>query len=178
MAESHSDADATCTEGGNISIAIIGSKVDVKTPDNQHINATTLDAVYTSCPLVKPLIEKAVIKGIGGERDEQEVRDIIKSESPHFLLHCRTDERFLEVLQDHESGKLKKCLRKELSNVGVKVEELVVEIKNLEEVNKTKEAINTRYKIYANYHSRNTQYKINPVWGNLMFLVKFTRSPS
>jgi hypothetical protein len=65
-----------------------------------------------------------------------------------------------------------------LSNVGVKVEELVVEIKNLEEVNKTKEAINTRYKIYANYHSRNTQYKINPVWGNLMFLVKFTRSPS
>jgi hypothetical protein len=78
MAESHSDADATCTEGGNISIAIIGSNVDVKTPDNQNINETTLDdAVYT----------------------------------------------------------------------------------HLEEVNKTKEAINTRYKIYANYHSRNTQYK-------------------
>jgi hypothetical protein len=158
MAESHSDADATCTEGGNISIAIIGSNVDVKTPDNQNINATTLDAVYTRCPSVKPLIEKAVSKGLGGERDEQEVRDI-KPESPHVLLHCRTDERFLEVLQDHETGKLKKCLRKELSNVEVKVGELVVDIKNMEEVNKTKEAINTRYKIYANYHSRNTQYK-------------------
>ncbi|CAB4037604.1 Hypothetical predicted protein [Paramuricea clavata] len=155
MAESHSDADATCTEGGNISIAIIGSKVDVKTLDNQYINATTLDAVYTRCPLVKPLIQKAVIKGIGGERDEQEVRDI-KPESPHILLHCWTNERFLDVLQDHESGKLKKCLRKELSNVGVKVGELVVEIKNMEEVNKTKEAINTRYKIYANYTTLKT----------------------
>ena len=108
------------------------------------ITAVSLGALYVGYKLVKPLIETAVKRGLGGERDDQEVRGI-RPGSLHVLLHCFTDERFLEVLADYESGRMKERLQEEFSQIGIKVEGLKVEIENMVEVNETKEAINKRY---------------------------------
>ena len=102
--------------------------------------ATKLSALYVGYKLLRPVVEGAVKKAFGGERDDQEVRDI-KPGSLHVLLHCFTDERFLEVLADYESGKMKERLLEEFLQVGIKVEGLKVDIENMEEVNDTKKAI-------------------------------------
>ena len=105
---------------------------------------TTLSALYLGYKSIRFIIETAVKKGLGGEREDQEVRDI-KPGSLHVRLYCLTDERFLEVLADYESGRMKKRLQEEFSQVGIEVEGLKVEIQNMAEVNKTKEAINKGY---------------------------------
>ncbi|XP_028413808.1 uncharacterized protein LOC114536656 [Dendronephthya gigantea] len=102
-----------------------------------------LGAVYVAYNSLKPIIEGAVKKGVGGERDDQDVRNI-RPGCLHFELHCFTDERFLEVLADYESGRMKERLQEELSLVGIKVEGLKVKIENMEEVNETRDAIKTR----------------------------------
>ncbi|CAB4013865.1 Nephrocystin-3 [Paramuricea clavata] len=107
------------------------------------ITAVSLSALYLGYKLVRPLIETAVTRGLGDERDDQEVRGI-RPGSLHVLLHCFTDERFLEVLADYESGRMKERLQEEFSQIGIKVEGLKVEIENMVEVNETKEAINKR----------------------------------
>lgn len=104
----------------------------------------TLGALYTAYQLLKPLIDSTVTRGLGGERDDQEVRDI-KPGSLKVLLHCLTDERFLEVLDDYECGRLKDRLQKEFSQSGIEMKDMKVEILNMEEVSKTKKAINIRY---------------------------------
>ena len=101
----------------------------------------TLGALYE---MLRPVIEGVVKRSVGGERDDQEDPDI-KPGSLRVFLHCLTDERFLEVLKDYESGKMKERLQEEFSKAGIKVTGLKVEIRNIEEVNKTKEAINKRY---------------------------------
>ncbi|CAB4002968.1 Hypothetical predicted protein, partial [Paramuricea clavata] len=104
---------------------------------------TTLGALYLGYKLLRPLIESAVKKCLGDERDDTEVRRI-RPGSLHVLLGCLTDKRFLEVLKDYESGKMKERLQEEFSQIGIKVEGLKVEIENMAEVNETKEAINKR----------------------------------
>ena len=106
--------------------------------------AITLGVLYTGYKLIKPLIDVAVRRALGGERDDQEVQGI-EPGSLHVQLHCFTDKRFLEVLADYESGRMKERLQEEFSLVGIKVKGLKVEIENMVEVNKTKEAINKRY---------------------------------
>ena len=98
----------------------------------------SLGAAWTAYKVLQPIINHAVTDGLGGERDDQEVRDI-RPGSLHVELHCFTDERFLEVLADYESGKMKERLKEELFQVGIKVEGLRVKIENMEEV------INKRY---------------------------------
>ena len=101
----------------------------------------TLGVLYE---MLRPLIDGVVKRSFGGERDGQRDPDI-KPGSLRVLLHCLTDERFLEVLEDYESGKMKERLQEEFSKAGIKVTGLKVEIGDIEEVNKTKEAINKRY---------------------------------
>jgi hypothetical protein len=103
-----------------------------------------LAALYTGYKLLRPVIEGAVKKGFGGERDDQDVRDI-RPGSLHVLLRCFTDERFLEVLADYESGRIKERLQKEFSDVGIEVEGLKVKIENMKEVEKTRAVIKKRY---------------------------------
>ena len=79
------------------------------------------------------IFQEAVNRGLGGERDDQEVRDI-RPGSLHVLLHCFTDKRFLEVLEDFESERMRERLSEEFSHVGIETEGLTVEIKNIEEV--------------------------------------------
>ena len=106
--------------------------------------AIKLSALYVGYKLLRPVIDAAVKKALGGERDDQEVKDI-KPGSLHVVLHCFTDERFLAVLTDYLSGKMKERLQEEFSQVGIKVKGLKVEIQNMVEVNEIKEAICKRY---------------------------------
>ena len=106
--------------------------------------AITLSALYVGYELLRPVVDAAVKKALGGERDDQEVKDI-KPGSLHVVLHCFTDERFLAVLTDYLSGKMKERLEEEFSQVGIKVKGLKVEIQNMAEVNEIKEAIYKRY---------------------------------
>jgi hypothetical protein len=128
--------------GGNFSINIGTDNVQVAREVCKTV--TTLGALYFGYKLLKPLIESAVTRGLGGERDDQEVRGI-RPGSLHVRLHCFTDERFLEILADYESGRMKERLQEEFSQIGIKVEGLKVEIENMVEVNETKEAISKRY---------------------------------
>ncbi len=137
-------ASVTCNLPGGGQVAINIGADNVQVVRDLCKTVTTLGALYAGYKLLKPLIEEAVKKGLGGERDDQDVRGI-RPGSLHVLLHCFTDERFLEVLADYESGRMKERLQKEFSQVGIKVEGLKVEIENMVEVKKTKEAINTRY---------------------------------
>jgi hypothetical protein len=150
MAESFSEvgkalrASISCNfpGGGEFSINIGTDNVQVV--QGMLKTVTTLGALYFGYKLLKPLVESAVKNGLGGERDDQEIRGI-RPGSLHVLLHCFTDERFLEVLADYESGRMKERLQDEFSQVGFKVEGLKVVIENAVEVNKTKEAVNQRY---------------------------------
>ena len=90
-----------------------------------------LGALYFGYTSLRSIIHRAIVKGVGGERDDQEVCDIRKG-SLHVVLHCFTDIRFLEVLADYESGRMKERLQEELSLVGIKVEGLKVNIENME----------------------------------------------
>lgn len=81
----------------------------------------------------------------GSERADQEFGDF-SSGSIRFVLHCLTDERFLEVLEDHKSGRIKKRLEEEFSKAVIETKELEVEIENMKEVEERKEAIAERQK--------------------------------
>jgi hypothetical protein len=130
--------------GGDFSINIGTDNVQVVREVCKTV--TTLGALYFGYKLISPIIESVVKKCLGDERDDTEVRRI-RPGSLHVLLHCFTDERFLEVLADYESGKMKERLQNEFSQVGIKLEGLKVEIENMVEVNEIKEAIamKTRY---------------------------------
>ena len=67
----------------------------------------------------------------------------VTSASLHFSLYC-TDARFLEVLDDYESGKIKLRLEEEFLKVGIKTIELEVMIDNMKEVEERKAAIKER----------------------------------
>ena len=68
----------------------------------------------------------------------------IRPNSLHVKLRCFTDERFLEVWKEYESGILKERLQEEFSASEIEVEGLKIEIENLEEANKVLTAIKIR----------------------------------
>ena len=51
----------------------------------------------------------------------------------------------MEVWTDYESGKMKTRLQEEFTQCGIDIEGLKIKIENLEEVNDTKRAIESRY---------------------------------
>ena len=94
--------------------------------------------------LTRGKIEGAVKRALGGERDDQ--KDLhFEPESLRVRLHCFTDERFLEVLKDYESGKMKDRLQQEFWKAGIEVDGLTVQIENMGGIHRTKEAIKRRY---------------------------------
>lgn len=128
--------------GGDIEFTISTSGVEVVR--DVCVTAATLGALYTGYKLLKPLISDAVSTAFGGERDDQEIRNI-RSGSLIVLLHCSTDERFLEILKDYESGKLKERLQKEFLKNHFHFKEMEVQILNQNQVNETKDIIGQRY---------------------------------
>ena len=128
--------------GGHLLIDISTDSVEVTKEVCR--TAIKLSALYVGYQLLRPVIDAAVKKALGGERDDQEVKDI-KPGSLHVVLHCFTDERFLVVMTDYLSGKMKERLEEEFLWVGIKVKGLKVEIQNMDEVNEIQEAICDRY---------------------------------
>ena len=115
--------------------------------------AVTLGGVYAAYKIIEPRVfGGAVTEGLGGERMDQEVRNI-EPGSLLILLHCLTDERYLEVLEDFDSGRMRDRLKKEFLEIGIEVKGMKIEIINTKEVNETKEAIDKRY----NNHVSNCQ---------------------
>ncbi|CAB4029052.1 Hypothetical predicted protein, partial [Paramuricea clavata] len=131
------------SKGGDLSFNVSTTDVQVARDLVRTVGRTvvTLGALYAGYHLMKPIIEGAVKHAFGGERDDQEIRGI-RPGSLNILLHCLTDERFLKVLNDYECGRLKERLQEEFLRTGIKIEGVMVEILNMEEVHKTKEAIN------------------------------------
>ena len=130
------------TAGGDIELTISTSGVNVVR--DVCLTAVTLGAIYSGYQLLRPLIIDAVTTAFGGERDDQEIRNI-RPGSLIVLIHCFTDERFLEILQDYENDKLKERLEKEFSKINFHVKEVKVRILNPEEVNIIRETIRKRY---------------------------------
>ena len=128
--------------GGKVSISVSTDNVEVAIQLCK--TATTLGALYVGYQHIRPIVKAAVKKALGGDRDDQGDPDI-KPGSLHVQLHCFSDKRYLQVLADYESGRMKERSEEEFSHVGIKVDGLKVEIENMAEVNKTKEAINKRY---------------------------------
>ena len=115
--------------------------------------AVTLGGVYAAYKIIDSRVfVGAVTEGLGGERMDQEIRNIEQG-SLRILLHCLTDERYLEVLEDFESGRMRDRLQKEFLEIGIEVKGMKIEIINIKEVNETKEAIDKRY----NNHVSNCQ---------------------
>ena len=102
------------------------------------ITAVTLGAIYAGYKLIARKIDGAISRVLGGERDDQEIRDI-RSDGPNVSLRCFTDQRVVEVLGDFERGTMKERLENEFSEIGIEVEGLQVKIDNIEEVEERKE---------------------------------------
>ena len=124
------------SSGGDISIAI--SSDSVQSVRDLCITAVTLGAIYAGYKLIAKGIDGAISRGLGGERDDQEICDITP-DGTNVSLRCFTDQRVVEVLKDFERGTMKERLENEFSEIGIEVEGLQVEIDNIEEVEERKE---------------------------------------
>lgn len=139
MANTPSQGGSSCD---NISINISGSTEEVHILCN---TAVTLGAIYSG-NVVATSIERAIRKAFGDtERDHQEVREIKAGPLP-VVLRCFTDTRFLEVLKDYESGRIKERLTKEFLDIGIKIKGLEVKIENLKDVKERQTAMENRYR--------------------------------
>lgn len=91
----------------------------------------------------KDIYNETLEAALGGEHKkhkEHKVNDPTDG-SLRVLLHCFTEKKFLEVLEDFKSGKTKERLEKEFLNIGIKTEGLVVEIENIEQIKERAAAI-------------------------------------
>ena len=135
-------AGLTYTSGGDLSFIITSDSAEVV--NDVCRTAVRLGAMYTTYRLLKPPIDAAVTKAFGGnERDDQNVESI-RPGCLHVLLRCLTDKRFLQVLEDYKSGKIKRRLDEELLKVEIKTKGLTIKIESMEEVEERKEAIENR----------------------------------
>jgi hypothetical protein len=127
--------------GGNISIDISCDRAVVKDAlIAVSATAVTLSAIYAGYKLISKKMDGAINRGLGGERDDQKLGPI-EPKCLHVRLRCFTDKRFLEVLKDYDSGRMKDRFKKEFSNIGIEIEGLTVKIENWEEVKQLKVAI-------------------------------------
>ena len=110
------------------------------------LTGVTLYTIYKASKLIARAMEGGVNRGLEGPREDQVITEIEPGGSLHVKLHCFTDERFLEVWSDFESGRMKSRLQEEFSEIGIDVEGLKIEIENMEEVDNTRRAIESRQK--------------------------------
>ena len=142
VASSAFQAGVTYTRGGDLAFIISTDSTEVA--KDLCCTALKLGAMYAAYRLVRPIIDAAVTKAFGGnERRDQEVRGI-RPGCLHVLLRCLTDERFLEVLEDYKSGKIKQRLEEEFSRTEIKIKGLGIKIENIKEVEEREVAIKER----------------------------------
>ena len=135
---------ASSSSGGTISISFNSDSVQMTGSQYIHINRAKLREIYSSNKTFTQSIDGVVLKVLGGVRNDQEVKNI----SPgylHVLVQCYTDERFIEVLADYDSGKMQNHLQDEFVKIGLDVQEPKIKIDNLKEVNVQRAKILNRY---------------------------------
>lgn len=145
---------ASSSYGGSISISFNSDNVQMTGGEVINMNGAKLRDIYRTNKMVAQLLDGVVLKVLGGARDEQEVQ-IINPEYIHVLVQCYTDERFVEVLADHDSGRMKNRLQEEFSKIGIDVQELKIIVENLEEVNVQRARILNRYSELCNIVYKN-----------------------
>ncbi|XP_028403175.1 interferon-induced very large GTPase 1-like [Dendronephthya gigantea] len=136
---------ATCSRSisGVFQFIIHADKVTSTVIAGTVVTLSGIYAIYQyKSRQLKLTMKGAIDKGLGGEREDQEVSDILPGKL-HVALQCFTGKRFLEVLNDFKSGRIKERLEKEFLDIGIETEELVVEIRNIEEVEERAAAIVT-----------------------------------
>ena len=111
---------------------------DMQTAAGRAVVGGVTLAVLYDVPYFQPVIEQAIRTALAASG--QEILRIFTG-SLHVVLHCSTAERFLEVLEDYESGKIEGRLEKEFSKLHFQVEGLKVAIENMEKVKQRKEDI-------------------------------------
>lgn len=136
-------SNLSCCSGEDILISISSNNAQV-VGDDECVAEVSLGALYAGCKLTARKIDKAISRGLGGERDDQQIRGIKPSSSVRVLLHCFADERVVEVLEDFDYGRMKEHLKEEFSRIGIEAKGLKVEIENMEELRKIKEMIDQR----------------------------------
>ena len=151
MAESSDYSEATSqaainssSSGRIISISFESDNVQLAGGGCINMNGAKLRDVYRRNKMVSQLLDGAVLKVLGGARDDQDVQSI-KCEYFRVLVQCFTDERFADFLADYDSGRMKNLLKQEFLKIGLDVPELQIVIKNLEDVNVHKARILSRY---------------------------------
>ena len=151
MAESSNYAERTNqtaitspSSGGNISISLNSDNVQMAGGVVININGAKLWDIYRGDKSVAQLLDRVVLKVLGGARYDQEVQNI-NPEYLHILVQCHTDERFIKVLGDYDSGRLKNRLQEEFLKIGIDVQQLKINIENLEKVKVQKARILSRY---------------------------------
>ena len=120
--------------GGRISITIGANYVAVR---DIGIDAVSLGTLYAGYQIIARRMDDAVKRALGGERDDQGDPDISPG-SLHVQLHCYTKKRFLEVLAEYKSGRMKTRLQEEFFKAGIEVKGLTVGMKDLAEKDKTR----------------------------------------
>jgi hypothetical protein len=128
------------SSGGIFSIAI-SSSINAQVI-RTLCTADQTGAIDTGYQMVTRKINAAITKSLGGERDDQKIQEA--PGSLHVPLHCFTDQRFLEVLEEYENGRIKERLLEEFLDIGIELEGLSVEVKNIEEVKSREVTINKR----------------------------------
>ena len=109
-------------------------------------SALSLGALYI-LPSVGKAIYSAIEVAVLGSKIWKKIPEIrnITAGCLQFEVRCFTEEIFLEILRDYESGKIKERLEEEFVRIGIKTKGLEVKILNSEEVERTKTAIEKRY---------------------------------
>ena len=131
----------SCGSGGIFSI-VINSNINAQMVRDLCITDQRLSGIDNGYQLLARKINAAISKSFGGERDDQEIQET--PGSLNVRLRCFTDQRFLEVLEEYESGRMKVCLLKEFLEIGIELEGLNVGLENIEEVETRKAMINKR----------------------------------
>ena len=151
------EANAEQTRGGRYHFSIVTENVEVARELGEaaerivNILCKTAALTIATCYVAMPIIGLAIKNAFGGDREDQDIGDPTIG-SLHVQVRCFTDERFLEVLADYESGEIKHRLEKELVDVGIKVEGLRIGIENMDEVEKRNTAIKKRYISHCKPH--------------------------
>ena len=144
MAESRQVGIASSSFGRIIWISFNSDNVQMAGGETINLNGARLQDIYRKNKIVKQLLDGVVLKVFDSARNDQEVQNI-NSEYPRVLVQCFTDERFVEVLADYDSGRMKNRLEEEFLKIGLDVQELQIVIENQEEVNVRKARILSRY---------------------------------
>ncbi|XP_028396949.1 uncharacterized protein LOC114520815 [Dendronephthya gigantea] len=108
------------------------------------LDTVSLVEILYSCEQIKPSVfHEALEKGFGDKTDQK--FGVVKPTCLLVPLYCLSDERFLEVLDDFESGRLKQRLLEEFSQFRDEIKIMEIELMKMEEVNKTKDDIKRKY---------------------------------